>query len=196
MRSFFTAAFLVGMLTSITLAASAEINVREFPVGGSITHVGDSEVHLLSANGTILHITSSSNATSRAPATPRALHRVDGSPTYPGSPMTPPISLLQSSWTVPNLPRHDLGQTIFLVNGLEPASGNAILLTYCASAAGSGTFWSFSTWYQSASTIFFSSFLPVNPSERITSVINLSGTNNAFFNYQAGSFDVGKVQLP
>lgn len=96
------------------------------PRGARITRVGD-EIHVLSENGTILHIASSSNVV--VPVTPRAL--VDGFVTGAEwfNPTTNPINFLSTAWTVPNLPAEYIGQTLFLGTGIQPASGEMSLQT-------------------------------------------------------------------
>jgi hypothetical protein len=66
------------------------------------------------------------------------------------NPYTKPISYFGTDWNVPPNPKTYTGQTLFIFNSIEPASGGAILqpvLQFGPSAAGGGEYWAITSWY-------------------------------------------------
>jgi hypothetical protein len=135
-RSFVTAGIFLGLLASPALTAPVESTVlvpgghpiteiHEVPVGGRVHHVGN-DIHLLSANGTILHVASNVKPVTKLSA--RALKSgwiTDARWTNTNA--NSPISSFTTSWTVPPAPATYNGQTVFLFNSIVPADSSAII---------------------------------------------------------------------
>lgn len=71
---------------------------------------------------------------------------------------------VSGEWVVPANPTATAGQTLFYWNGIEPQDNSAVLqpvLQYGVSAAGGGAYWSFASWYVSATRTVVSSLQPV-----------------------------------
>ncbi|KAJ7277941.1 hypothetical protein C8J57DRAFT_1222716 [Mycena rebaudengoi] len=195
MQSFFTATFLLGLLTHFALAVPVENDetvltpfgyrlksqVHELPAGGGVAQVGN-EIHLLAENGTVLHVVSPSNVT---------LHRKGNL----AQQRDLPISFFQSTWPVPPAPATQRGQSIILFKDLENAAANVVIssvLQYGVTAGGGGAFWGVSHWYQAAAGILtFVQPIPVNPGTVLTNVISLTANNNPNFNYQLTRVTIG-----
>jgi len=74
----------------------------------------------------------------------------------------PPINYFTTTWTVPNSPTTNHGQTLFIFNGLETTSGSDILqpvLQWGPSAAGGGSYWAIANWFVSSG--FYAVQLPL-----------------------------------
>lgn len=143
MGLFRAAALLVGLLLPLTLSAPVEekvltpagyrlkSSVHEVPAGGRVAHVGE-EIHLIGADGTILHVAHKGDAEAVRKVLPG-----EDSPAASGwvafaywVNLVNRVSLISSfttSWEVPPTPVTDHGQTVFLFNSLEPLGQNAIL---------------------------------------------------------------------
>ncbi|KAJ7683854.1 hypothetical protein B0H17DRAFT_1137478 [Mycena rosella] len=168
-------------------------NVKEVPAGGRVAHVGN-DIHVIDANGTVLHI-----------ATPS----VRGSPT--AAAVSPeetgwvafaswlntgaPIGSFKASWTVPPMPASQHGQTLFLFNSIEPATGDAIMQPYGGSAAGGGQFWSVATWYLYMDQTFFTTPVQVSVGQTLDGIVELVGTSGSTFTYNSQFTNIGGTSL-
>jgi hypothetical protein len=97
-----------------------------------------------------------------------------------------PVSRFATHWRVPRPPQTYTGQTLFLFNGIEPASFDTILqpvLQYGGSAAGGGTYWAVASWYVTSSTSFVSQLVQVNTGQLLTGIMRLVSDKNAEFSY-------------
>ncbi|KAJ7249028.1 hypothetical protein C8J57DRAFT_1522090 [Mycena rebaudengoi] len=191
MRSFTAAVFLIGLFATITFASPAEStetvltpsgyfqksNVHRVPARGSVVHVGNDTIHVLDANKSILRVIS--NVTSEATIQSRALRSGLITSASWINTLPTPISFFQSTWTVPNFPSTDHGQTIFVLNSMEPSAGAhdahvRNVLQFGPSAAGGGSFWTVSNWYITGTTAFSTDAIRVPPGARLDSSIVIS----------------------
>ncbi|KAF8319993.1 hypothetical protein DL93DRAFT_1920478 [Clavulina sp. PMI_390] len=164
-------------------------NVHEVPAGGSVAHVG-SDIHLLDAQGTVLHVAAFDNTkTVRAPKkTSRDVDPfVTGWTAYADWYNTgAPINAFTTTWAVPSTPAVNSGQTVFLFNSIEPASGSAILqpvLQWGGSAAGGGAYWAIATWYVTGSNAYYTTPYSVSVGQTLVGIINLSSSSGSSYNY-------------
>ncbi|KAJ7129913.1 hypothetical protein C8R43DRAFT_1240061 [Mycena crocata] len=206
MRS--TAALLVGFFASFALAAPtvdkvltpggyrANVNIQEIPAGGSLAHVG-SEIHVLAANGTVVHKATAGTPTKvKSAVSPLATGWV----TYASwlNTGSSPISSFTTSWKVPPVPAANHGQTIFLFNSIEPNAGNAILqpvLQYGPSAAGGGAFWAVATWYLDSANTFFTTPVRTTAGATLNGIITLTSSSGTSFNYNSQFTNIGGTSL-
>ncbi|KAJ7493845.1 hypothetical protein FB451DRAFT_449591 [Mycena latifolia] len=208
MRASTAAALLVGFLAQFTLAAPTaetvltpggyrvKANIHEIPAGGSLAHVGE-EIHVLAANGTVVH------------------KAIKGGPTPVKSAVSPeqtgwvayaswlntgssPISSFTTTWKVPAVPAANHGQTVFLFNSIEPNSGTAILqpvLQYGPSAAGGGAFWAVATWYLDSSNTFFTTPVRTSVGATLNGVITLTSSSGSSFSYTSAFSNIAGTSL-
>lgn len=102
-----------------------------------------------------------------------------------------PITSFSTTWTVPEAPRTQEGQVIYLFNGLiNPGSNNGILqpvLQWGVSAAGGGPYWAITSWYVTTSGPAFHSHLTqVNPGDVLTGVMTQSDEGEGMFKATSG----------
>jgi len=170
-------------------------NVHAVPEGGSVKLVG-SEIHLLDATGTVIHVGTNDYAkigSSAATATTSAVEPEESgwvAYAYWYNEATAAIDSFTTSWEVPAVPAENHDQTIFLFNSIEPASGDAILqpvLQFGPSAAGGGSYWAVASWYLVGSSTFYSSLVEVAAGDALTGVITLTSSSGSSYNY-ASSF--------
>ncbi|KAJ7595785.1 hypothetical protein C8J56DRAFT_389360 [Mycena floridula] len=204
------ASLLVGILASFTAIATpiadkvlvpgsgfwTKTNIHEILAGGSLSRVG-SEIHVLAANGTIVHST-----TVGLPAKVKSefSREETGWITFAfwlntGS---SPISSFTTTWTVPPVPTENHSQTIFLFNSIQPTDSAAILqpvLQYGPSAAGGGAFWAVATWYVGPSNTFFTTPVPVAPGDTLNGIITLLSSNGSSFSYNSQFTNIPRTSL-
>ncbi|KAJ7685958.1 hypothetical protein B0H17DRAFT_1204640 [Mycena rosella] len=207
MRASTAATLLVGLLAPFTLAApTAETaltpggfrvaaNIHQIPSGGSLAHVG-SEVHVFSANGTVVHKVTPAATKVKAAVSPEATGWVAyASWLNTGS---SPISSFTTTWKVPAVPAANHGQTVFLFNSIEPNSGDAILqpvLQFGPSAAGGGSFWALATWYLVGDQTFFTTPVRTTAGSTLNGVITLTSSSGSLFNYNSAFSNVAGTTL-
>lgn len=98
---------------------------------------------------------------------------------------TDDIDYLSGTWTVPSYPSES-GATVYLFNGIEPASGAWILqpvLQYGPNVAGGGDYWAIASWLVSSTEAFYSPLEIVNPGNTIfgyTEMTAISGSTKYF----------------
>ncbi|KAJ7042337.1 hypothetical protein C8F04DRAFT_1176492 [Mycena alexandri] len=179
MRASTAAAFLVGLLIPFTLAAPtiekvlapggyrANTNVREIPAGGSLVRVG-SEIHVLDAEGTIVHV-----ATAGVPTKVKsAVSPLEtGWVTFASwlNTASSPISSFTTTWTVPPVPATNHDQTIFLFNSIEPNAGDAILQPVLQ--------------YLDSANTFFTTPVQTSAGATLNGIITLTGSSGSSYNY-------------
>ncbi|KAJ7732984.1 hypothetical protein B0H16DRAFT_171935 [Mycena metata] len=208
MRASTAAALLVGLLTPFTLAAPtvekvlapggyrANTNIHEVPAGGSLARVG-SEIHVLDAEGTVVHV-ATAGAPTRVKSAVSPLET--GWITYASwlNTGSSPISSFTTTWTVPPVPATNHDQTIFLFNSIEPNAGDAILqpvLQYGPSAAGGGAFWAVATWYLDSSNTFFTTPVRTSAGATLNGVITLTSSSGSSFNYVSSFSNIAGTSL-
>ncbi|KAJ7511989.1 hypothetical protein B0H11DRAFT_2268905 [Mycena galericulata] len=202
------AAFLVGLLAPFALGAPhpgkvptpggyrTNANVLAIPEGGSLRHI-DNEIHVLAADGTVVHV-AASGAPTRVKST--VAPEQTGWITFASwsNEETSPIESFTTTWTVPPAPETSNGQTVFLFNSIEPTAGDAILqpvLQYGPSAAGGGEYWAVASWYLDSSSTFFTSLVSVNPGDVLTGLMTLTGTDGSTFNYTSAFTGIPNTAL-
>ncbi|KAF8319995.1 hypothetical protein DL93DRAFT_2074321 [Clavulina sp. PMI_390] len=164
-------------------------NVHAVPAGGSIAHVG-TDIHLLDAKGSLVHAAAFDSTVSvrAAKKTARAVDPwVTGWTAYAYWYNTgAAINAFSTTWTVPATPAVNSGQTVFLFNSIEPASGNAILqpvLQWGGSAAGGGAYWAIATWYVTGSNAYYTTPYSVSVGQSLVGIINLTSSSGSSYNY-------------
>ncbi|KAJ7668201.1 hypothetical protein B0H17DRAFT_1088145 [Mycena rosella] len=189
MRFSLTAAFL-GVLVHTTIAAPSSDTVLTpvgyrasntfhlIPEGGRVAHVG-SDIHIFDKKGNVVEIATPTTST----AAPVESNWV----TYAtwANNGSSPISLFQTTWTVPPAPTTWNGQTIFLFNAMASPAGDEMVFTalqYGPSAAGGGEFWSVSFWLFTERSIPSSAF--GTPAIGVAEGIELFGS----IEFQEGGF--------
>ncbi|KAF7292748.1 hypothetical protein MIND_01173300 [Mycena indigotica] len=148
-------------------------NVHHVPSGAHIMHVAD-KIHVLHPNGTLFKVVTPkikapTPVVARSAASAAAT-MASGWITYASwvssAPDTQPIKNFTTSFTSPQEPASNIGQTLFLFNGLCPADGTSIIqpvLQYGYSSRGGGSYWSSGAWYAFSNTEFFASPLEPTP---------------------------------
>ncbi|KAJ6585978.1 hypothetical protein B0H19DRAFT_1250724 [Mycena capillaripes] len=172
-------------------------NMMAVPLGGRLAHVG-SDIHVMSANGTVVHIATpkprpSKSATAVSP-------EQTGWITFASwlNNVGVPIGSFGTNWIVPPVPASQHGQTIFLFNSIEPGTFDGIMqpvLQYGPSAAGGGAFWAVATWYLLQDQTFFTTPVRVNPGQNLRGALSLVGGSGTTFNYHAGFTNVAGTEL-
>ncbi|KAJ7205303.1 hypothetical protein GGX14DRAFT_569053 [Mycena pura] len=189
MRFSLTAAFL-GLLIHTTIAAPGSDTVLTpvghrardtfhlIPKGGRVAHVG-SDIHIFDEKGNVVEIATPTTST----AAPVESNWVTYATWVNNG--SSPISLFQTTWTVPPAPTTWNGQTIFLFNAMASPSGDEMVFTalqYGPSAVGGGEFWSVSFWS------FFEGAIPSSafgsPAIEVAEGMELFGT----IEFQEGGF--------
>jgi len=107
----------------------------------------------------------------------------------------PPINYFTTTWKVPNAPTTNHGQTLFIFNGLQTASGSDILqpvLQWGPSAAGGGAYWAVANWFVSSG--FYAVQMPlisVNSQATLQGVMTYTGQQAGTGSYNYTSAFVG-----
>jgi hypothetical protein len=196
--------------------------VHEIPVGGKIVHVDASTVHVLNASGTVHKVVTFDPAAKAAtPTTDGVLPEETGWVAYANYYNNDaPIGSFQTTWSVPNAPPANTGQTLFLFNSIEPASFDGIMQPvlqvralspifvrsttrshvffvsqWGGSAAGGGGFWAVASWYLYPGGTFFTPLVTVSTGQSLHGEIQLVGVNGNVFNYLCQFTNVGGTAL-
>ncbi|MBV8485111.1 MAG: hypothetical protein JO077_19875 [Verrucomicrobia bacterium] len=106
-----------------------------------------------------------------------------------------PVAYYVADWNVPPAPSTYDGQTIFLFNSIEPASGNAILqpvLQYGTSAAGGGEYWSVASWYvfKDNQDAYVTPLTYVSPGQFLGGQISLIKKKRALCTYKSDFYGI------
>ncbi|KAJ6517856.1 hypothetical protein DFH09DRAFT_1098648 [Mycena vulgaris] len=159
-------------------------SIHAVPLGGRIAHVGN-HIHLIDTIGEVIAVTSPAPKT-KGPAPALEQGWVSYASWF--NTEAAPISSFTTTWTVPPVPAAQHGQTLFLFNSIEPATGDAILqpvLQYGPSAAGGGDFWAVATWYLSGDATFFTPPVAVNAGDPLNGSISLVGQTDSTYTYNS-----------
>lgn len=188
----FLTACVLGVPTASTVLTPHGIrpiaNVHEVPAGGEVRLVGE-EIHLLDANGNVLHVAQNDHAAIKATASSSSVEPLEtGWIAYADwyNEGSSPINSFTTTWSVPNTPSSYIEQTLFLFNSIEPASGDAILqpvLQYGPSAAGGGEYWAVASWYLVGSDTYYTNPIEVSAGDSLTGVITLTSSSGSSYNY-------------
>ncbi|KAJ6478893.1 hypothetical protein C8R45DRAFT_933670 [Mycena sanguinolenta] len=202
----FGVGILLGLLASSALASPAgtqvltpggyrlSTDVHEVPAGGRVAHVGN-DVHLIAADGTVLYVVPNVKTAAATPAAESVAPEQSGWVTYASwlNTSPSPISNFSTTFNVPAPPNTYNDQLVFLFNGIEPTSKDAILqpvLQYGVSEAGGGEYWSVATWYLfqqpfEPTVTFYTPLVKVDVGQPLTGLISLEGTTGGTYNYTA-----------
>jgi hypothetical protein len=167
-------------------------NVHVVPEGATVHHTG-SEVHLIAADGTIIHTATvsgkvpglakiASPTTSPSPTAPAAaLSTGYVAYSYWQNNAASNIASFSTSFVVPPLPAvDDAQQIIYFWNGLVPNSFDAVLqpvLQYGETPAGGGDSWAVASWWLVGSEVYCTSPAQVKPGETVTGVLTYTGNS-------------------
>ncbi|KAJ6461922.1 hypothetical protein C8R47DRAFT_1240593 [Mycena vitilis] len=158
-------------------------HVHPIPVGSSLAHVGN-DIHILAANGTPAHIVPTGGSRMKVRKDFQSGWIAFAIWVNNGSSQ---VSSLTTNWTVPPEPETYNGQTVFLFNGLQPATTGAILqpvLQYGPSNAGGGPYWSLASWYvDDSGHAFFTPLVNTTVGASLNAVITLTNSENSSFVY-------------
>ena len=167
-------------------------SVLQVPDGGSI-NISENEIQLLNASKNIIHVAPINNSETKL-ETSGTVPQESGWVAYASWYNTgSPISSFTTLWSVPPAPVTNHGQTIFLFNSIEPASGDAILqpvLQYGPSAAGGGAYWAVSTWYVTTSTTYYTPLVTVSAGQSLQGVIELTSSTGSAYSYSSFFADI------
>ena len=180
-------------------ARKSENNV--FLLGGRVIHVND-EVHLVNDAGKVVHVAKNDRTKVRGtPIRNAVAPEQSGWVAYASWTNTKhsPISSFTTTWNVPAVPTANNGQTVFLFNSIEPASGNAILqpvLQFGPSAAGGGSYWAVASWYLVGGQTYYSSLVSsLSVGDSLNAVITLTGSSGNSYNYVSSFSNVDGTTL-
>lgn len=163
-------------------------NVHAVPTGGSVNVVGN-EIHLLDASNNVVHV-------AQADYTLRPDWQ-SGWIAYAwwyNSVTSSPINWFNATWTVPPVPLTYHGQIVYLFNGMQPASGNAILqpvLQYGVSPAGGGAYWAVANWYLVSGHIYHTSLVNVSVGQALYGIMAPTSSSGSLFNYVSWFSGIG-----
>ncbi|KAJ7289878.1 hypothetical protein C8J57DRAFT_1278584 [Mycena rebaudengoi] len=200
MRNTLTA-LLVGFLATFAITSPSRMwvfapgnraatNIYEIPAGGSLARVG-SQIHVLAANGTVIHV-----ATAGAPTAGQFKFPVSRAAPVDGrvafayflNPRFSVISSFTSTWEVPPLPETDHGQTIYLFNAVQNFSNTILqpVLQYGPSPAGGGhCFWAVASFFLDGVNLFHTPLVRKSPGETLNGALTLRSfiSSESVFNY-------------
>jgi len=202
---------LMGLIATSVLAAPSTTvltphgqrvatNVHEVPEDGEVRIVGQ-EIHLLDASGQVVHVAQNDDSQIKATGTSGAADAFQtGWIAYADwyNEGSSPISKFTTTWKVPAAPATNNGQTVFLFNSIEPASGNAILqpvLQYGPSAAGGGSYWAVASWYLVGSQTYYTTPVKTSAGATLDGVITLDASSDSKYNYTTSFSNVAKTSL-
>jgi hypothetical protein len=114
------------------------------------------------------------------------------------NPTRTPVGYFSTDWNVPPIPSAYDGQTLFLFNSIEPASGNAILqpvLQYGSSAAGGGQYWAVASWYVVGNQAYFTAPVYVTPGQFLGGQITLTWKRRALCSYKCDFYGISGTTL-
>ncbi|KAF8313641.1 hypothetical protein DL93DRAFT_2167755 [Clavulina sp. PMI_390] len=177
-------------------------NVRAVPTGGEVRLAGD-QIHLLSSVGEILHVATNDGSRVREHSTPtsdavKPLQTGWVGYAYWTNTGSSPVSLFNTTWSVPPVPAKYDGQTLFIFPAMEPASGNSILqpvLQYGPSAAGGGAYYAVSSWYVVGSQTYYTTPVKVSVGATLSSTISLTSYSGSSYNYATSFTNISGTSL-
>ncbi|KAJ7081234.1 hypothetical protein C8R44DRAFT_754068 [Mycena epipterygia] len=186
----------VGTPVITPLGFRANTTIHQVPSGGRVAHVGP-HIQVVGPNGDVLGLATPKQAMPRP-----SPNEQTGWITYASwlNDNDSPISSFTTTWTVPDLPATDNGQTLFLFNSIEPATFDAIVqpvLQYGPSAAGGGSCeWTVASWYLFQDHTFVTTPVPVTVGQTLTGTISLVSQDGTTFSYIAEFAGIDGTALP
>ena len=109
-----------------------------------------------------------------------------------------PIAYFNTDWNVPPPPSTYDGQTLFLFNSIEPASGIAILqpvLQYGLSEAGGGEWWGIASWFVVGDQAYYTGLYYVPSGTFLAGEIRLTRRQKRRFSYSADFYGYSGTTL-
>jgi hypothetical protein len=109
-----------------------------------------------------------------------------------------PIAYFNTDWNVPYPPKTYHGQLIFQFNGIEPASGEAILqpvLQYGESAAGGGEYWAVASWYVTGDQAYFTPLVEVQKNQFLAGQITLIAKTRSYCTYTCDFYGISGTTM-
>jgi hypothetical protein len=155
--------------------------------GGSRIRKAEKSWIALSAQGAVLSETFKSTALPLIAAVPPATGWVSYADTKNTS--GSPITVFETSWTVPPAPKKNSGQLIYLFNALQNTTQDHILqpvLQWGSSPApDSGDFWAVASWWvgQTSDQYFITSLVPVSVGDVLVGRITMNWSTATGFAY-------------
>jgi hypothetical protein len=120
-----------------------------------------------------------------------------------------PIASFSTTWVVPPEPASDDGQTIYLFNGMEQASGTEWILQpvlqWGPSQEGGGNYWAIGNWYvpppNQGLTAQKTALITVNPGDVVQGVMTLTSVSGNEYSYTSSfaghpSIDLTVTDIP
>lgn len=122
---------------------------------------------------------------------------------------TEPIAYFSTTWVVPPAPTSDDGQTIYLFNGMEQATGTEWILQpvlqWGPSNEGGGAYWAIGNWYVPPPNLGLNpqktALITVNPGDVIQGVMTLTSVSGDEYSYVSSfvghpSIDLTVTDIP
>ncbi|KDR70795.1 hypothetical protein GALMADRAFT_229827 [Galerina marginata CBS 339.88] len=164
-------------------------NVHAVPEGARVHHTG-TEVHLIGADGAIIHSAPVSTQVSTNPkftatktsVAPRALTSGYVAYSYWKNAGKSNIASFSTSWTVPPLPAKQDGQILYIFNALVPNSFDGIfqpVLQFGYTPAGGGNYWAVASWYLIGTHTYYTAPAQVSVGQNLTGVMKFLSSSKS-----------------
>jgi len=163
-------------------------NIHSIPNGGSILKT-ETEVHLMDADGSIIHSAPISKTASlqskivpartKTSVAARALSTGYVAYSYWNNTGGSNIASFSTSFVVPPVPAKKDGQILYIFNGLVPNSFDSILqpvLQFGDTPAGGGNFWAVASWFVTETQAFYTNPAQVKVGQTLTGKMTLLKT--------------------
>ncbi|KAF8879200.1 hypothetical protein CPB84DRAFT_1793524 [Gymnopilus junonius] len=195
-----TAHVLIGMAGPLEIRSSEELvhtpagfipksNVHAVPKGARV-HQSATEVHIIAANGTVLHSAPYTGSNSKpvgqiqraTTSTRRDLQSGYIAYAYWNNAGASPISFFNTNWIVPPTPSSLDSQLVYWFNGLIPQALGWILqpvLQYGVSPAGGGEFYAIASWWLVGNNAYHTDVIPVSSGTFLQGQMSLTGTSTS-----------------
>jgi hypothetical protein len=100
-----------------------------------------------------------------------------------------PVTFFHTRWRVPNAPKSDDNQTVFLFNGMQDGFGQGAhilqpVLQWGQSEAGGGNYWSITNWYVGSSA-FYGALVQVPSGTHLEGVMQQTGQSGSLHSYSS-----------
>ncbi|KAH9479927.1 hypothetical protein JR316_0008523 [Psilocybe cubensis] len=161
-------------------------SVHRVPEGARVHHTA-AEVHLIAADGTIIHsapVSKTISTKSKISGTPTSFAPRELSSGYVAysywkNNATSDIGSFSTTWSVPPTPAKKDGQILYIFNALIPSSFDGIfqpVLQFGSTPAGGGNYWAVASWYLIGSNTYYTVPAQVKAGQSLTGVMSLKST--------------------